>query len=467
MKKLLTLILLLSGFAAVAQDSNSLKLSGELMSNQRVLLDGGNWIWNEDRLTLDFEKSITGNSKFYSEVWMRNIGLPQYYSLSDLYNKNITDPWNAEIRQAYVSVYGLLGGKMDLTIGKQIINWGTADKFNPTNNLNPYDYEDVLDFGRKRGNFALRAQYYINDNYNVDLVYEPFFRPAALPVGAFSQLLGGSMEQMVSQLPYPVNSVSDSLILPSNKMADTYTAGVRLKGFAAGFDYSFSYVYGYDGLPYVSSNTLNYEFDLVFNGTTMVPVYRDGSLSTDLSFYRRHILGFDLAGNLAGVGVWFEGAAYIPATDVVMTTTVNSITLAGTQTQATDSLVMEKGKPYYKYVVGADYTFNNGIYLNTQFIHGFLHERKGDLNDYLFVRMEKSFFNDKLKLAPLSGAVAVSDWNDLENSYAWAYFPQIAYMPVDNIEIDLAAGLFGGKGEGLFSSLSDFNMFIFGVKYDF
>ena len=34
---------------------------------------------------------------------------------------------------------------VDVTIGKQFFAWGTADAYNPTDNLNPYDYLDVLD----------------------------------------------------------------------------------------------------------------------------------------------------------------------------------------------------------------------------------------------------------------------------------------------------------------------------------
>jgi hypothetical protein len=31
-------------------------------------------------------------------------------------------------------------GPVEVTVGKQIYAWGTADAFNPTDNVNPYDY---------------------------------------------------------------------------------------------------------------------------------------------------------------------------------------------------------------------------------------------------------------------------------------------------------------------------------------
>ena len=138
------IVLLISANIAKAQDdSDKLKISGELLTDQRFLLESPNdWAWNENRLTLKLSKKITDNSKFYSEVWLRNIGLPQVSSSADLYNKGIIDPYNLEIREAYVQLYGFLSPKLDLKIGRQRITWGTADKLNPTDNLNPYDLED-------------------------------------------------------------------------------------------------------------------------------------------------------------------------------------------------------------------------------------------------------------------------------------------------------------------------------------
>ncbi len=165
------LILLLVTVSSItnAQEENSLKLSGDILTDQRLLLkDDYNWAWNENRLSLKLDKQISGESKFYSEVWVRNIGLPGIVKSSDLYNKGIVDPYNLEIREAYVQVNGFLSKNIDMTIGRQQIVWGTADKLNPTNNLNPYDLEDILDFGRKRGSDAINLQYYISNDFSYD-----------------------------------------------------------------------------------------------------------------------------------------------------------------------------------------------------------------------------------------------------------------------------------------------------------
>jgi hypothetical protein len=216
-------ILLLVTVSSVtnAQEENRLKLSGELLTDQRFLLESPNdWAWNENRLTLSFDKKITANSKFYSEVWLRNIGLPGITQSSDLYNKGIVDPYNLEIREAYIQLYGFLTKNLDVTIGRQRIVWGTADKLNPTDNLNPLDLEDILDFGRRRGSDAINLSYYLNNDFSLQGVFIPFFQPANMPVGFFANALTPNME-----LPDGMNlqSFNDTIVMPRYNLGESST----------------------------------------------------------------------------------------------------------------------------------------------------------------------------------------------------------------------------------------------------
>jgi len=40
--------------------------------------------------------------------------------------------------------------------------------------------------------------------------------------------------------------------MPKYNLGESSTVGLRFKGFASGVDFSLSYVWGYDGLPYSS-----------------------------------------------------------------------------------------------------------------------------------------------------------------------------------------------------------------------
>jgi hypothetical protein len=452
--QLLVLLILTSGIAN-AQEANSLKLSGELFTDQRFLLKSPNdWAWNENRLTLNLDKRVAGNSKFYSEVWLRNIGLPKIASSSDLYNKGIIDPYNLEIREAYVQITGFLTKNLDLSIGRQRIVWGTADKLNPTDNLNPLDLEDILDFGRRRGSDAINLNYYINNDFSLQGIFIPFFQPANMPIGIFANILNPTMEMPGGMV---LKSVSDTLMMPKYNIGESSSAGLKFKGFAQGVNFSLSYVWGYDGLPFATKNTF-------------VPVDTLGGvkISSQLSYARTHIIGADLVTSIAGFGVWAEAAAFIPEKDVIMTNDLSAFYPMSPVPVTSDSLVLDKSKPYIKFVIGGDYFFSNGSYLNVQYLHGFIHERaKENLNDYFFLRYEKTFLNEKLKITPIGGGFIITDWDNIQDNYALVYMPEIAYQPTVNSEITVSTTIFDGKGDNLFSNLKDFNMFMFKLKYSF
>lgn len=437
-----------------AQDDN-LKISGSLLTDERFLLtDKNDWAWNENRLTLKLDKKITSRSKFYSEVWLRNIGLPNITSSADLYNKGIVDPVNFELREAYVQVFGFLSKNLDVTVGRQRIVWGTADKLNPTDNLNPYDLEDILDFGRHRGSDAINLNYYFNNNFSLQGVYIPIFQPANMPIGIYANALTPEMELPQGMV---LNEFSDTILMPRYNLAQSSTAGLKFKGFVKGVDFSLSYVWGYDGLPFATRNTF-------------IPVDAFGSINinSQLTFSRTHILGVDMATSIGGFGLWAEAAAFIPDKNVIMTNDFSAFYPASPVPVTIDSLLLDSSEPYVRFVLGGDYNFSDGSYVNFQYMHGFINERgQGNLNDYFFARYEKKFFNEKLKIAPIGGGFIVTDWNNIKDNYTILFVPEIAYQATDNVEMSLSAAIIDGKGSGVFSNLNNFDMLMFKLKYSF
>jgi len=436
-----------------SQEEEKLIIRGELSTDQRFLMESPNdWAWNENRLDFGLENKVIGFAKFYGNIWLRNIGLPRAARSSDLYNKGIVDPYSLEIREAYAELYGIIFKKLDLKVGKQRIAWGTGDKLNPTDNLNPYDLEDILDFGRHRGSWAINMNYYLT-NVSLQGVFVPFFQPANMPVGIFGTAFSGTPD-IPPQIT--VNEFSDSLLLPSYNIGESSTLGFKIKGFLAGFDVSLSYVWGIDGLPFSTSNII-------------LPVDTLGTININsyLSFARNHIIGADLAGSIGSIGVWAEGAIFIAEKEIMMSTDYSALYQVPPGTLTQDSVVLKK-EPYIKFVVGIDYTFFDGSYLNFQYLHGFIHERGREaLNDYFMMGFEKKFFNEKLTVIPIGGGFIVSDWTDISNNYAIIYAPQLKYQANDNAEIAFGLYLFDGKGQNAFANLKDYSMISFGLKYSF
>jgi hypothetical protein len=253
-----------------------------------------------------------------------------------------------------------------------------------------------------------------------------------------------------------LQTYSDSIVMPEYKLAESANMGFRFKGFAGGVDFSMSYVWGWDGLPHNTANVI-------------IPVDMSGGVNVDalLSFGKNHIIGADLATSIAGIGFWAEGALFIPEEDIIMSNDLSAFFPANPDPVIVDSTILE-AKPYVKFVVGGDYFFSDGSYLNVQYLHGFIHERGTEaLNDYFFLRYDKSFFNDKLKISPLSGAFIAADWSDIKENYALAYMPEVIYKATPNSEISVSAALFDGKGKNLFANMRTYDMFIFKLKYMF
>ena len=339
---LVIIILLLASNVVKAQEAAAkLKLSGELITDERFLLKEPNsWAWNENRLSLKFDKKIKANSKFHSEVWFRNIGLPNLTTSANLYNKGIVDPYNLEIREAYVQINGFLSKNLDLKIGRQFIVWGTADKLNPTSNLNPYDMEDILDFGRHRASDAINMNYYFSNDYSLQVVFIPFFHPVNMPIGIFADALSPSISLSQGMV---LRGMSDTLLMPKYNLQESSTAGFKFKGYFKGIDFSLSYLWGRDGLPIATRNTF-------------IPIDNLGgiNINSQLSFTRTHIIGADLSTSIAGIGFWAEAAAFIPENNVIMTNDLSALYPLSPIPVTMDTMLLDKTKPYIKFILGGD-----------------------------------------------------------------------------------------------------------------
>ena len=447
---------------------------GYFQPDHRLNVNNGDWLWNENRLSLGLDKKFEEKAKFTSDIWIRNMGFLNKQELIHI----------PEIREAKVEIYDFLIPKLDLSIGRQRIKWGTADKINPTDNLNPYDLEDIWDFGRHKGSDAIMLRYYPADDAKIEAVYMPLFSQAQFPIGVYSSLL---MPEFIfpdsmaivqkpgyPSLPFPPKTgiVVDTVALlyqnPLMNVKNQSSFALKASKQLFGVDFSLSYSYGYDGLPIAS------EAKVVIDSLNLLQKKSYVHVNTHLIYPRFHRLGFDFTGNVKGVGIWGEACLFKPDKMYKLTTILPDVNKvlgfdAGiVQPQIPDSVIFDKSKPWLHFVVGIDYTFSNGIYSNFQYVHGFLHERGVDnLNDYYILRVEKKMLNNKLKLAPLGGGLMVSDYRNIENQYALFWLPELTYYPNDNAELTIGFKYLDGKGEATFAKLKKYDEVYLKLKYSF
>ncbi len=108
-----------------------------------------------DQVRLDYtglmEKGYEKNGNFINPSW--NIAVGNSYILNLAFDR---------IYAEYSS------GNMDITIGKQRINWGKTFAFNPNDMFNTYSYFD-FDYEEKPGTDAVRAMYYTGAASSIEL----------------------------------------------------------------------------------------------------------------------------------------------------------------------------------------------------------------------------------------------------------------------------------------------------------
>ncbi len=418
---LISLILTTSLFAG-----DDLHIGGYLQTGNRFVLEGSELTWNESRLNLKLSAGNRSDYSLYSEVQLRKFGHVEEDSSMAC----------VELSEAYMDLYSFPSSSMDIRLGRQIINWGTADGINPTSNICPDDLEMLLDFGNHLGVNAFKGTYYAS-SATFECVYIPTFTPARLPPPEYAAALVSAYSSGMDLPPgVSLEGFTQQDELPYNDLGESSQFAVKLATFARGFDLSLSYYYGRDDLPLPGALSL-----------------QDSVIT--LIYPRLQVIGGDFAGSLGSAGFWGEGGLFLPE-EVLL------------EIPGLPSVVIQESDPYTRFVAGSDYTFRNGVYVNAQVLHGFLHERGSDnLNDYLAFRVEQDAMGDKLTIIPISVLLSVSDWEAPEENYGVAYVPELRYKPVDNVEMTVSCSVLHGEGDNMFSQLGDLDDLFLKVRASF
>lgn len=132
----------------------------------------------------------------------------------------------------------------DVALGKKIYAWGTADGYNPTDNINPIDLKD-LPTAEKIGVPSLAVSY-SSAALNVECIVAPWFTPTRLPDDG-NRWQGDFSDAEAAFSPFlPVRGDRE---LPPNTV-ETAQYGVRVSSSSLvdGWDFSLSY---YDGVDHI------------------------------------------------------------------------------------------------------------------------------------------------------------------------------------------------------------------------
>jgi hypothetical protein len=452
--------------------SSGLDIKGQVAAEVRYALEDGELLFNQETGSLGLEGNVNENLfvktsmriKYFNNPWSPQ-GFSSSLTANELGTIYAVQPVEITLDEAYFLYTDFLFPGLDLTVGKQRISWGTADKLNPTDCLNPLDFSDPFDFGRKLPTLAFNLTYYfpelegILENSFLQLVFEPYSAIARENLLIKEKREEGMASGFLSQgLVYdPGCTFSDKVNTPSLNIKNYLLAG-KLGGTLAGFDLGLSYTIRINDLPYIRTISI----DAVPNITAQ---------EYTLSYYREHIVGFELAKDLGFVLAWAEAAVFFQE-EHKSTTLMNGLPVASAKTVWAE--------PYVKYTVGFDKSLSGGFYINLQYCHGFFGERgnKGPerLEDYLLLRLEFLTLDDKLKFG-LTGlgninniyeAFEANDFGDyLSDYYAFLAGFDVEYLPTPNLSIKAGFLLFDGKKTTTLGQYKDMDLFFVKCEYSF
>jgi hypothetical protein len=450
-----------------------LSWGGYIQTDDRMKFKNSSLYWQEYRLDLKAEFNPSDRAKFYADIWVRTFKFPRIVNTGDLSSVDNIVPINLQLREAYFDVYGLFTKNIDMRVGRQRIAWGTADKFNPTDNLNPYDLEDVWDFGRHLGSNSIKLTYYAG-SWTFTGVGIPWFTPSVfpgsdwaaaftpdfqLPEKVYTKFMGIDVPIYLKQ-----GEIVDSVIMPQADIKHYPSFGFKVKKSIKNWDVSASYVYTRDVLPVITRTNTFIQVDTIIFNPGDLHAEATANINAYLEYPHFNIVGLDFAGSIGEVGVWGEGALFLPE-ETYMQRHVRNSMIPGDSIMP-DSLVISKD-PYVKFILGLDYHFKHGIYLNFQYLHGFVNERSDDLNDYYLLAVEWKLLNEKLKLSPINAGFQIGNYGYIRDNHAFIYMPEVSYSPIDNAEITVGARIIDGTSTTSFGRVMDNDQVYIKLKYSF
>jgi hypothetical protein len=418
--------------------------SGYFLVDSRLTPRTLMWHFYESRLSLLGEYNWDQKAHGFLELWIRAQERPRIISSNDLVNVTKLLPGSVELREGYLRVHNFLIKDLDMRIGSQRISWGVADRLSPTDNINPNDLEDIWDFGRHLPSYALNLIYY-HKGFSLQSIWVPFFKPALLP-----QNTNLFFPTISLPLGFHYRYTTDTIIMPEAKLKEESRWALKLKGNLFNYDFSVSYLYGRYDLPLPTK-------------ISFIPTEVSGEvlLKMEYAFPRTHIWGWDLAGTIKDLGIWLEGAIYLPE----KVNLINDLSRLG---MGCDTKTILEKSPYVRYLLGFDYTLKNGLYINFQYLHGFLSEfGKERLNDYFTVGLEYQCLENKLKIIPVNCMIEIDDFKNFKDYYGLAIMPEISYWLHSELSITLGYRLIDARPLTMLGKFSAEDEIYLKVKYSF
>jgi hypothetical protein len=311
--------------------------------------------------------------------------------------------WETDLYEAYVD-HRL--ADWNLRLGQQIVSWGRVDALNPTDNLNPQDYREIVTINaddRKIPIPMIRARRTVTHG-NWDVIYIPFFEPDEFDVvGAdFAVITPGifpaEWERVFRKIAEGfrnsrVTFSGDSIFRVDEPEEKGYNGelAARWSSKVGRVDYSLSAFYTYDDMPAFSLDFgVLRRFDLQDEDTRR---FLDNAQVSDLARLG-HIFRMEFE------RLWILGADF--------ETFLGRSSLRGEAAISFDKVfyrsdLSRADRPVVNWVAGIDRTLPGNVYVNLQALQVILLRYDSDIIDDkvrsgMTGALRRRFLNDQLQL---------------------------------------------------------------------
>ncbi|WP_456369953.1 DUF1302 family protein [Thermodesulfatator atlanticus] len=359
-----------------------------------------------------------------------------YYGNKNTREETRVEPWETYLR--YV------GRAFELTIGNQIIRWGKVDELTILDNLTRQDMRELFTLRleeRQRPWPWLRLQYF-QDSFTLEGVFTlwPLW-PERDDFDSDWAVFDHLRKELARD---PIFQALNLKLKKDEPPVGLKNAewGLRLSGTNKGVDWEVSYLYAHDRSFYyyvedypVKGLWLEHPAEPLKDLRAQLPSLNITGDTIYVSYPRDSIFGFAFETTFHDMGVRGEVAYH--TSRVFLKKNLEAVK-----------------KPYLQWVIGIDYRFESGLYLNLQFLQqrilGWSEDILFDpkLDSYIFVRLSKSFLQDFLEIR-LDGTYGITTRGYFLN-------PEIAYKITDDFEIFAGLHLIDGP-QGTFFDVFDHN----------
>lgn len=414
--------------AGPAKRGGGIFSSGKLLTRTRILSSvyfdidrtdtPGKIGRNENRLEFYFAYTPNKHIQIVGDIEPVFMGTSQARQLDDLSSMQMMNRFHVESDAAYVAINEIVPG-LDVKLGRQIVVWGTGDKFNPTNNINADDLEDRPLFTEPIANQMVVVDYNpFQDRVWFQGVYVPLFYPGLLPPSA-----AAGLKDPYAEVPFaydgdkakifflqdrfiPTNvkyipRVNGHVLMPENTLANGQAAA-KIGSHLGQVDFSVSYYYGRHDIP----------LPVEVKSTQIASFASEGVdgywLQSDafMIYPRMQVIGADFATQipfLGNMGVWGEMGIFIPKEQRLR---IEMPLVYGVDVTPDDGVanpvkdvtgIAVRKDPFIKATVGADYTFGKHVYVQAQYLRGFIDEfGAGHIGNYVVGGTDLIFYGRHL-----------------------------------------------------------------------